>query len=299
MTFQRYSRNFVSSTIATYRARTNGRLVTRASPQKKKKEIGVVEGRCTVNSARMIEWKKKGNKERGRKRGRSLARSMSGHGNRPGGRLPAGDERRIRRGTATKKKKNTENKIREQQIRSMTIEIYPGNEKMVPVLLEVVLPLEGLSADLAGEGHVVLMAALVDHEVVGLREAPLAVLADELYRALGAHLLPAAELPAVPLCLHRHYREHPYKFPPLLLLGRLSVSFPSTSSLAVLLTPQSHSLHLVAAYGRLCRASWTAGRFSRSREHTVPVPLFCRPCRFFFVFSRLLFASSRANLVPG
>lgn len=88
----------------------------------------------------------------------------------------------------------------------------------VPVLLEIVLPLEGLSADLAGEGHVVLMAALVDHEVVGLREAPLAVLADELYRALGAHLLPPAELPAVPLCLHRHYREHPYKFPPLLLL---------------------------------------------------------------------------------
>lgn len=88
----------------------------------------------------------------------------------------------------------------------------------LPVLLEVVLPLEGLSADLAGEGHVVLMAALVDHEVVGLREAPLAVLADELYRALGAHLLPPAELPAVPLCLHRHYREHPYKFPPLLLL---------------------------------------------------------------------------------
>ena len=104
----------------------------------------------------------------------------------------------------------------------------------VPVLLEVVLPLEGLSADLAGEGHVVLMAALVDHEVVGLREAPLAVLADELYRALGAHLLPPAELPAVPLCLHRHYREHPYKFPPLLLLveslSLLSLSPPLSLS---------------------------------------------------------------------
>jgi hypothetical protein len=94
------------------------------------------------------------------------------------------------------------------------------------VLLEVVLPLEGLSADLAGEGHVVLMAALVDHEVIGLGETPLAVLADELYRALGAHLLPPAELPAVPLCLHRHYREHPYKFPPLLLLVE-SLSFLS------------------------------------------------------------------------
>lgn len=101
---------------------------------------------------------------------------------------------------------------------------YSGRN--VPVLLEVVLPLEGLSADLTGEGHVVLMAALVDHEVVGLREAPLAVLADELYRALGAHLLPAAELPAVPLCLHRHYREHPYKFPPLLLLVDSLSPFP-------------------------------------------------------------------------
>lgn len=106
---------------------------------------------------------------------------------------------------------------------------------VVPVLLEIVLPLEGLSADLAGEGHVDLVAALVDHEVVGLGEAPLAVLADVLLvrRALGAHLLPPAELPAVPLCLHRHYREHPYKFPPLLLLVEslslsLSVfSFPS------------------------------------------------------------------------
>jgi len=111
----------------------------------------------------------------------------------------------------------------------------------VPVLLEIVLPLEGLSADLAGEGHVVLMAALVDHEVVGLGEAPLAVLADELYRALGAHLLPPAELPAVPLCLHRHYREHPYKFPPLLLLVEsLSSPFPPTRlSLSLFLSRSS------------------------------------------------------------
>lgn len=112
------------------------------------------------------------------------------------------------------------------------------------MLLEIVLPLEGLSADLAGEGHVVLMAALVDHEVVGLREAPLAVLADELYRALGAHLLPPAELPAVPLCLHRHYREHPYKFPPLLLLieslSLLSLYPPLSLSLA---NARSYSHH--------------------------------------------------------
>lgn len=81
------------------------------------------------------------------------------------------------------------------------------------MLLEIVLPLKGLSADLAGEGYVVLVAALVDHEVVGLCEASLAILANELDGALGSHLLPAAELPAVPLCLHWHYREHPYKFP--------------------------------------------------------------------------------------
>lgn len=120
------------------------------------------------------------------------------------------------------------------------------------MLLEIVLPLEGLSADLAGEGHVVLMAALVDHEVVGLREAPLAVLADELYRALGAHLLPPAELPAVPLCLHRHYREHPYKFPPLLLLveslSLLSLCPPLSLSLVLFLSlspanARSHSHH--------------------------------------------------------
>lgn len=83
------------------------------------------------------------------------------------------------------------------------------------MLFEIVLSFEGLSADLTGEGHVVLVTALMYHEVIGLGKTPLAVLADELDCALGAHLLPAAELPAVPLCLHRHYREHPYKFPPL------------------------------------------------------------------------------------
>lgn len=71
------------------------------------------------------------------------------------------------------------------------------------VLLEVVLPLEGLAADLAGEGDVVLVGALVDHEVVGLGEASLAVLADKL--AFGPHPLP--ELPPL-FGLDLHYREH-------------------------------------------------------------------------------------------
>ena len=72
------------------------------------------------------------------------------------------------------------------------------------MLLEVVLPLEGLAARLAREGDVVLVRALVDHEVVGLGEAALAVLADEL--ALGAHL--AAELGPPLVRLHLHDGEH-------------------------------------------------------------------------------------------
>lgn len=71
------------------------------------------------------------------------------------------------------------------------------------MLFEVILPLERLAADLAGEGDVILVAALVNHQVVGFGEAALAILADEL--ALGPHL--AAELPPV-VTLHLHNREH-------------------------------------------------------------------------------------------
>lgn len=71
------------------------------------------------------------------------------------------------------------------------------------MLLEVVLTLEGLSAGLAGEGDVVLVGALVDHEVVGLGEAPLAILAHEL--ALGAHL--ATKLSPL-IRLYWHDGEH-------------------------------------------------------------------------------------------
>lgn len=71
------------------------------------------------------------------------------------------------------------------------------------MLLEVVLTLERLAADLTREGDVVLVTALVDHQVVRLGEATLAVLADEL--ALGPHL--ASELPPV-VTLHLHNREH-------------------------------------------------------------------------------------------
>ena len=71
------------------------------------------------------------------------------------------------------------------------------------MLLEVVLALEGLAAGLAREGDVVLVGTLVDHEVVGLGEAPLAVLADEF--ALCSHFAP--ELTTV-LRLNGHYGKH-------------------------------------------------------------------------------------------
>lgn len=101
------------------------------------------------------------------------------------------------------------------------------------MLLKVVLPFEGLAANLAGKGNVVLVAAFVYHEVIGFCETTLAVLAHELYAALGAHLLSPREFPAVPLRFHGHYREHPYKFPPparswlpLYLYRRTSIASP-------------------------------------------------------------------------
>lgn len=72
------------------------------------------------------------------------------------------------------------------------------------MLLEVVLSLEGLAANLAGPRHVVFMGALVDHQVVRFREPPLAKLADEL--AFRSVHFPA-ELPPV-LRLNLHDREH-------------------------------------------------------------------------------------------
>lgn len=73
------------------------------------------------------------------------------------------------------------------------------------MLLEVVLTLEALAANLAGEGEFgALVGALMDHEVVGLGKAALAVLADKL--AFGAHL-PSELAPAV-LVLYLHDGEH-------------------------------------------------------------------------------------------
>ena len=77
------------------------------------------------------------------------------------------------------------------------------------MLFEVILTFEGLATDLAGKGYVVLVATLVYHEIVGLGETSLAVLADKVYSNLCPHhFLPTAKLPAVALCFHWHYREH-------------------------------------------------------------------------------------------
>lgn len=87
--------------------------------------------------------------------------------------------------------------------RTMSPQVRNSSPPAASVLLQVVLPLEGLAAGLAGEGDVVLVRALVDHQVVRLGEAALAVLAHEL--ALGAHL--ASELSPL-VRLNGHYGEH-------------------------------------------------------------------------------------------
>lgn len=165
------------------------------------------------------------------------------------------------------------------------------------MLFEVVLPLEGLAADLAGEGHVVLVTALVDHQVVGLGKASLAVLADELDGALGSHLLPPAELPAVPLCLHRHYREHPYKFPPLLRwltilsvyrlkslpppaqksvsLFFLSLSFGTPSLSNSFLAPRTLPQSVLSSLASCHAADWPTG-WLLSLESEITLPSSCR-----------------------
>lgn len=73
------------------------------------------------------------------------------------------------------------------------------------MLLEVVLPLEALAADLAAERQLgALVRPLVYHQVVALGEPALAVLADEL--AFSTHL--PAELSAAHVVLNLHYRKH-------------------------------------------------------------------------------------------
>lgn len=72
------------------------------------------------------------------------------------------------------------------------------------MLTQIVLPFEALPAHLAAVGELgALVRALVYHQVVGLGEPTLAILADEL--ALGAQLAP--EVPGVVL-VDLHHGEH-------------------------------------------------------------------------------------------
>lgn len=72
------------------------------------------------------------------------------------------------------------------------------------MLAQVVLPLEALPAHFTAERQLrTLMGAFVDHQVVGLREPTLAVLANEL--AFWAQF--ASEIPCV-LFVNLHHGEH-------------------------------------------------------------------------------------------
>lgn len=73
-----------------------------------------------------------------------------------------------------------------------------------PVLAQIVLSLETLPANFAAEGELrTLMGPFVYHQVVGLGEPTLAVLADEL--AFWAQF--ASEIPCVVL-VNLHHGEH-------------------------------------------------------------------------------------------
>lgn len=75
----------------------------------------------------------------------------------------------------------------------------------IPVLFQIILPLEALPADLAAERQLwTLVRPLVYHQIVALGESALAVLAYEL--AFRTHL--PAELSAAHVVLNLHYRKH-------------------------------------------------------------------------------------------
>jgi len=56
----------------------------------------------------------------------------------------------------------------------------------VPVVPQVVLPPEGLAADIAGVGPLVSVSSLVNQQVVGLGELSVTELANELFFGFGA-----------------------------------------------------------------------------------------------------------------
>jgi len=74
----------------------------------------------------------------------------------------------------------------------------------MPVLFQVVLPFERLAAHFARVGDVIAMTALVDHQIVGLGETTLAVLADKI--GSRCHPAPVGGTPV--LGVVGHHSEH-------------------------------------------------------------------------------------------
>jgi hypothetical protein len=76
---------------------------------------------------------------------------------------------------------------------------------LLPVLFEVVLAFESSAAHLTAESQLgALVGPLVDHQVVGLGELPLAIFADEF--VLGAHF--STELAPTNVVVNLYYRKH-------------------------------------------------------------------------------------------
>jgi hypothetical protein len=89
---------------------------------------------------------------------------------------------------------------------------YPSVRSPLPpyalitsVLFEVVLAFESSAAHLTAESQLgALVGPLVDHQVVGLGELPLAIFADEF--VLGAHF--STELAPTNVVVNLYYRKH-------------------------------------------------------------------------------------------
>lgn len=77
------------------------------------------------------------------------------------------------------------------------------------MLFEVVLAFEASAAHLATERQLgTLVGPLVDHQIIGFGELPLAVLADEL--VFGAHF--STELAPTDVVVDLYYRKHRARF---------------------------------------------------------------------------------------
>lgn len=108
------------------------------------------------------------------------------------------------------------------------------------MLFQVVLAFEGLAADLAREGDVVLVGPLVYHQVVRLCKTALAILADEF--AFGSHF--SAKLPPF-VTVYLHNREH-------LELARSDYDFTAYFEQQNLITTKNKKKHCLTTERLLC-----------------------------------------------